>query len=106
MDVVCTGLLFPSYKIKVTDAGKVKGRMYAYPGAQPTAVKVPLTIRHVAEPIYFTPKPQPSILSVLSNPQVMLMLGMLGLTFCMPSASSQCESAPTCLHNRPSIRFL
>jgi hypothetical protein len=81
--------VFPAFKIKVETSGKVRALEYAYPGAQPTAAKVPLKIRHVAQPIYFTPKPQPSIMSVLTNPQVMLMLGMLGLTFCMPSASSQ-----------------
>lgn len=87
--------VFPTTKIRISADGSVKALSYAFPGAERQVVAYPLRLGPVAQPSYFVQKPQPSLLSMLSNPQVLIMGFMLVATFLMQSnSSSQSELRP------------
>ncbi|KAA0152816.1 hypothetical protein FNF27_06632 [Cafeteria roenbergensis] len=80
--------VFPTTKIRISADGSVKALSYAFPGAERQIVAYPLRLSPVAQPNYFVQKPQPSLISMLSNPQVLIMGFMLVATFFMQSNSS------------------
>ncbi len=87
--------VFPTTKIRISADGSVKALSYAFPGAERQIVAYPLRLSPVAQPNYFVQKPQPSLISMLSNPQVLIMGFMLVATFFMQSnSSSQSEPRP------------
>jgi len=93
LEVLSSSVVFPTVKVQVKGDDRVRAISFDFPGAPHKAMKHPLRLQPLAEPVFFTPKPQPNLLGMLRNPQVLLMGGMLVMTMLMPSGP-QCEAGP------------
>ncbi len=87
MDIESHALIYAHYIVKVPESGKkLKIFEYQYPGAPKTVLHgTRVEIRPVAKAEYELPKPGFNMLSLVSNPTVLIMLVMGGFAMCMPA---------------------
>lgn len=94
-------LVYSQYKLRIEDSGVVKALEYRYPGSERLQVEYPLRVQVQTRAVYFVEPPKPNLLAMLMNPQVLIMVAMMGMTFCLSGTMKQLSTLTT----MPSFRI-
>lgn len=89
--------VYSTFKIQIDDAAsseggeaeRIKVVEYRHPGAAKIAAQHPIIASPVAPAIYFDERPKSSPFAFLLNPQILIMLVMGGMAYCLPKMQAQ-----------------